>query len=138
MIGALVVLTEGPAMFRKLHDRVEPPGFETKLLRAMPFAAVASLVLPLFVAFAARSYANIAHVENAAKLIKSWDIFAWSVGATLLTAVLTITIGAVVVWIMKGPAYVADAYPVSHAQRPAPRHSRSEKDRLDNGSGSPD
>lgn len=113
-------------MFRKLHERVEPPGFETKLLRAMPFAAVASIAVPLFVAFAARTYANFAHVENAAKFVKSWDIFAWSVGATLLTAVFTVTIGAIVVWVMKGPAYVADSYPVSHAQRPVPRPEKRE------------
>jgi hypothetical protein len=33
--------------------------------------------------------------------------------------VVTVAIGCVVVWVMKGPAYVADAYPVSHANRPA-------------------
>ncbi len=42
----------------------------------------------------------------------------------LITAVFTVAIGCVVVHIMKGPAYVADSLPVSHADAPqkdAPR-----------------
>ena len=55
---------------------------------------------------------------DAAKHIKSVDIFAIATGITFLTAVFTVALGAVIVYIMKGPAYVADAYPVSHADRP--------------------
>lgn len=107
--------------FQKLHNRVAPPGLETRLLKAMPAAALASVALPLLLAGAARAYVPGAGFDNAVKTIKSVDIFAWSVSATLLTAVLTVTIGCIVVWVMKGPAYVADAYPVSHANRPARR-----------------
>jgi len=35
---------------------------------------------------------------------------------------LTVAIGCVIVTIMKGPAYVADAYPVSHRDQPALYH----------------
>ena len=106
-------------VFKKLHERVAPPGLETRLLKAMPFAAALSVGLPLMLALAARVYVNFSHLENSAKFLKSVDIFAWSVGATLVTAVFTVTIGCIVVWVMKGPAYVADSYPVSHAARPA-------------------
>ena len=85
----------------------------------MPVAALASIVLPFSLAWAARLYFPGAGVDNVDKAIKSVDIFAWSLSATLLTAVFTVTIGCVVVWVMKGPAYVADAYPVAHANRPA-------------------
>ena len=105
-------------IFQKLHNRVAPPGLETRLLKAMPAAAVASIVLPLLLAWVARLYVPGAGLDNTVKAIKSVDIFAWSLSATLLTAVLTVTIGCIVVWVMKGPAYVADAYPVSHANRP--------------------
>jgi len=105
-------------LFKKLHERVAPPGFELRLLRALPVAALASIVLPLLMAWGARIYTRHQLVDNAAKWIKSVDIFAWSVSLTLLTAVLTVTIGCIVVWVMKGPAYVADAYPVAHANRP--------------------
>ena len=101
-----------------LHDRVAPPGMEVRLLKALPVAALAAIVLPLLLAVGARVFVQRVAVENSAKAIKSVDIFAWSLSATLLTAVVTVAIGCVVVWIMKGPAYVADAYPVSHAKRP--------------------
>ncbi len=104
--------------FRKLHGRVEPPGIEMKLLKALPYAALASILLPALLAVGARTYSDFAHVENAFKMIRSVDIFAVSIAVTLLTAVFTVAIGCVVVWIMKGPAYVADSYPVSHANRP--------------------
>jgi hypothetical protein len=38
----------------------------------------------------------------------------------LWTLVLTVTIGCVVVWLMKGPAYVADGLEVSHSDNPKP------------------
>ena len=104
--------------FRKLHGRVEPPGIEMKLLKALPFAALASVLLPSLLALGARTYSDFVHVENAFKMVRSVDIFAVSIAVTLLTAVFTVAIGCIVVWIMKGPAYVADSYPVSHANRP--------------------
>lgn len=113
--------------FKKLHERVAPPGLEIRLLKAMPVAALASIVLPLLLAWAARIYVPGAGFANAVKTIKSVDIFAWSVSATLLTAVFTVTIGCIVVWVMKGPAYVADAYPVAHANRPEPRAYRDDE-----------
>ena len=60
----------------------------------------------------------VAHGVNAAKHIQSVDIFAIAIVITFLAAVFTIAIGAFVVHIMKGPAYVADAYSVSHADEP--------------------
>jgi hypothetical protein len=55
---------------------------------------------------------------DSAKHIRSVDIFAIATEITLLVAVFTVAIGCVVVHIMKGPAYVADSLPVSHADRP--------------------
>ena len=40
-------------------------------------------------------------------------IFIW-------TAALTVTIGCIIVWLMKGPAYVADGFEVSHSDQPKP------------------
>lgn len=116
-------------LFRKLHDRVAPPGLEVRLLKAMPAAALASIIVPLSLAWGARVYVADAGFDNAKKAIRSIDIFAWSVSATLLTAVLTVSIGCIVVWVMKGPAYVADAYPVSHANRPARRSLAEDESR---------
>ena len=65
-------------------------------------------------------------MDNAATFVKSFDIFAVSISVTLLTAVFTVAIGCIVVRIMKGPAYVADAYPVSHANRPADERKQAD------------
>ena len=49
-----------------------------------------------------------------------------------LLTVVTVAIGCVVVHIMKGPAYVADGLPVSHADRPKrgrPETEQPENDR---------
>ncbi len=113
---------------RKIHDRVAPPGLETRLLKAMPPAALASIILPVLLALAARAWVERHVFDDPAKVIKSVDIFAWSIGATLLTAVFTVAIGCVVVWVMKGPAYVADSYPVAHANRPSGRDERPSQD----------
>jgi len=42
------------------------------------------------------------------------------------TAVVTVGIGCVIVMIMKGPAYAADSYPVSHSDQPR-RTGRDDK-----------
>jgi hypothetical protein len=39
---------------------------------------------------------------------------------SIWSLVLTVTIGCVIVWLMKGPAYVADGYEVSHSDAPKP------------------
>ncbi len=68
---------------------------------------------------------------NIAKHIKSVDIFAIASAITFFTAVFTVAIGCIIVYIMKGPAYVADAYPLQHSDRPAagPRANASIDDR---------
>jgi hypothetical protein len=63
---------------------------------------------------------------DAAKHIRSVDIFAIAAEVTLITAALTVAIGCVVVHIMKGPAYVADALDVEHADKPKPPPDESE------------
>ena len=101
----------------RIHGRKTPPGLEVQILRRLPRAtllgALAILAMPVIVRF----WPPQAGVD-AAKHILSVDIFAIATGITLITAVVTVAIGCVVVHIMKGPAYVADALPVSHADRP--------------------
>lgn len=46
------------------------------------------------------------------------DIVAISILVLHRTAVLTVAIAAFIVMVMKGPAYVADAYPVDDSESP--------------------
>ena len=50
--------------------------------------------------------------------VRSYSPLIYVGAITLLVAVFTVAIGCVVVHIMKGPAYVADSLPVSHADQP--------------------
>jgi hypothetical protein len=53
------------------------------------------------------------------------DIYAISVLVLHWTVVFTVAIGAFIVMVMKGPAYVADAYVLDDADTPAAPASRT-------------
>jgi hypothetical protein len=101
----------------KIHGRKTPPGLEVRILKMLPritlVGTLAILALPVIVRFWPAQPG-----VDAAKHIKSVEIFAIATEITLITAVVTVAIGCIVVHIMKGPAYVADGLPVSHADRP--------------------
>lgn len=103
---------------RRLHGRRTPRGLELQILRRLPRITLAGLLLPLALSLLVRVFPPESAVDPA-KHIKSVDIFAISTAVTFLTAVFTVTIGCIVVYIMKGPAYLADSYPVEHSDRPA-------------------
>lgn len=105
-------------LFNKLHGRREPPGLEWQILKKLPKVTLVGLMIPVALAILVRMLPPEPGV-NIAKHIRSVDIFAIASAITFFTAVFTIAIGCVIVYIMKGPAYVADAYPLQHSDRPA-------------------
>jgi hypothetical protein len=117
-------------LFNKLHGRREPPGLEWQILRQLPKVALAGLMIPVALAILVRIVPAEPGV-NIAKHIKSVDIFAIASAITFFTAVVTVAIGCIIVYIMKGPAYVADAYPLQHSDRPetGPAANRDADDR---------
>ncbi len=115
-------------LFRKLHGRLTPHGLELRILRRLPRIALVGSLLPVALAVLVRVMPSEPGVDRA-KHIKSVDIFAIATEITFLTAVFTVAIGCVVVYVMKGPAYVADSYPVEHADRPAAKHDDSAEPR---------
>ena len=95
-----------------------PAGFELRLLRMMPTVWLAGALLPALMAFAAR---YLLTGDTAAELARNIQMFDYAmIGLVILlwTLVLTVTIGCIIVWLMKGPAYVADGYEVSHSDKP--------------------
>ncbi|MGB5333675.1 MAG: hypothetical protein WBN05_14150 [Woeseiaceae bacterium] len=103
--------------FKRLHDRCEPPGLERAILRLLPKALLIGTMIPLSLSVFVRVLPP-ANSTDLAKSILSVDIFSFATALTFWVAALTVAIGCVVVSIMKGPGYVADAYPVAHASRP--------------------
>jgi hypothetical protein len=87
-------------------------------LRKLPKITLVGLMMPVALAILVRWMPPEPGV-NFAKHVKSVDIFAIATAITFFTAVFTVAIGCVIVYIMKGPAYVADAYPLPHSDRPA-------------------
>lgn len=105
-------------LFRKVHGRVEPPGLEWKILSKLPRMALVATAIPLLLASLARITISDGTAGEIAKQIRSVDIFCIASLITIWTTVLTVGIGCIVVFIMKGPAYAADSYEVPHSDRP--------------------
>ncbi len=105
--------------FRKLHGRQAPAGIELQLLRKMPLILLLGTATPLAAALAIRWFVSPSATGDVEKLIASVDIFLIAAVITFWTAVVTVSIACFIIFVMKGPAYVADAYPLEDARRPA-------------------
>ena len=111
--------------FTKLKERQTPPGLESRLLRRLPLIVFVGSLVPLALSVLVRILPTQPGVDPA-KHIKTVDIFAIATELTFLTAMLTIAIGCIVVHIMKGPAYVWDAYHLDDADKPGSSTSRDQ------------
>ena len=109
--------------FNHLPGYVRTPyGLERSILRRVPSVLLAGTVIPAIV-FLALWLTQSADM-TAADQRTFWQLGYVMLGFVILhwTLVFTVAIGCVIVMIMKGPAYVADAYPVSHRDHPAMVH----------------
>ncbi len=88
-----------------------PPGFEWVLWKRLPAILVWGTAVPMVLALALWWVAP--SPPSAADERDLWLLMYELVGLVVLhwTLVLTVAIGCVIVMVMKGPAYVADAYP---------------------------
>ncbi len=105
--------------FRKLPGFVtSAPGLEWALWRLLPALLLWGTLLPLLIAgvrWWAAPHTSGAGTD-AALLLWTYKV----IGAVVLhwTLILTLAIGCWIVIVMKGPAYVADAYPMPDADAP--------------------
>lgn len=105
--------------FRKLPGFQRTPyGFEWRLLRLMPRFGVAGTLLAASMAVAARLLLTAATPAELERNLMRFDFVMIGLVVFLWTLVLTVSIGCVIVWLMKGPAYVADGLDVSHSDQP--------------------
>jgi len=97
--------------FNKLPGNVKtPPGLEREILRLLPRILALGTVLLCTLSAAARLFPQDGSVAEVTTWITSVDIYVISALVLHWTSGLTVGIGAFVVLVMKGPAYVADAY----------------------------
>ena len=97
-----------------------PAGLEWALLHRLPMFAVAGIVVPLLCVGVLRLAAGWDSGVVSAKLAMSIEIALASLVILYWTIVFTVALGCVIVMIAKGPAYVADAYPLPDAEAPLP------------------
>jgi hypothetical protein len=92
-------------------------GLEWVIWRKLPLIFLVGTALPLL-GLAVLHW--LAEPSNAAaqRSLQMADYIVIGVLVFHWTAVITVGIGCVIVMIMKGPAYAADSYPVSHSDQP--------------------
>ena len=119
------------SLFRKLPGfERSPPGLERRILGQLPNALMAGTAIPLFCYLFAWYTPSPAAGTSVDKYLADVAILATAVVVTVWTAVFTLAIGCIVVTLMKGPAYVADQYPLSDADEP---RSRARADKAEGG-----
>jgi len=97
-------------LFNKLPGFVRsPPGLEQRIWRRLPAILLWGTLLPLGLAGLNRALAEPGAGDRALLL---WDYTMFGVVMLHWMLVLTLAIGCFIVRVMKGPAYVADAYPM--------------------------
>ncbi|MGB5440638.1 MAG: hypothetical protein WBN57_09770 [Gammaproteobacteria bacterium] len=100
------------------NSRRHAAGLEWVVLKKLPAVLLVGTLLPLFISLAMRFFPQDGTSSEIAKQVKLVDIMTIATVATVWMSVFTVAIGCCVVVIMKGPAYVADAYEVPDSDRP--------------------
>lgn len=108
-------------LFNKLPGFVRsPPGLERVILGRMPTLFMAGVALVLAPSMLLRLYDSVwgQDAPPLAELMRTVDIYAMSALLLYFNLALVTALGAFIIMVMKGPAYVADAYPLIDADAP--------------------
>jgi hypothetical protein len=97
---------------------VTPPGMERKVLALLPKALLVGSLLLGIPSLIARWLLLIAPHLAATTLVSTVDIYGISLLFLHWAVILTVAIAAFIVLVMKGPAYVADPYPLIETDTP--------------------
>ena len=95
-----------------------PPGQERNILRMLPRILVLGTLVLGIPSLAARVFISSGTETEIATAIITVDIYGISLIVLHWTVVFTVAIGAFIVVVMKGPAYVADPYPLEDSEHP--------------------
>ncbi len=112
-------------LFKKLHHRKYVPGLEWVILKKLPLYLLGGTLVPAFMSVLARFGPFADMTSDPYKMVMGIDILAIAIVITVWTAVFTVAIGCFIVWVMKGPTYVADSYELQDSERPRRDDERS-------------
>lgn len=96
-----------------------PPGVERAVLRALPTALWSGTLLLCLPSLAIHAWAWLADSAEPFRQLMMVDIYSLSAIILHWTVLFTVAIAAFIVMMMKGPAYVADAYPLDDRETPS-------------------
>ena len=109
------------ALISKLPGyRTAPPGLERTTLRLLPAALAVGLAIFMSPSVLLRILPWDMHPIALAELIAKADMYAAGCMLAYWNLLIFIAFAALIVVLMKGPAYVADAYPLVDADFPRP------------------
>lgn len=103
---------------KKLHNRHSPAGLEWVILKKLPMVLLGGICIPVFMSIIVRLFPIAESATEIARHQTSIDILSVALFIVMLISVVTVAIGCVIVVLMKGPAYVADAYKLEDSERP--------------------
>jgi len=103
---------------KKIDNQRYVPGLEWVILKKLPKYLLAGTLIPALMSLFVRFYPLQGLTDDVVKQQMSIDILSIAIVLTVWTAIFTIAIGCVVVWIMKGPTYVADSYELQDSNHP--------------------
>ena len=95
-----------------------PPGIEQAILRRLPELLLLGLAAIGAPSLLIRMLPYSGSVHEWQSAITMFDIVAIACGVFYITMLLTLGLGAFIVKLMKGPAYVADAYSLIDSDQP--------------------
>jgi hypothetical protein len=95
-----------------------PPGMERTVLRGLPTALWSGTLLLCLPSLAIHAWAWQTDSAETLQQLTMIDIYAVSASILYWNVLLTAAIAAFIVMVMKGPAYVADAYPLDDNDAP--------------------
>ena len=106
------------------HSRRAPSGLEWVVLKKLPIVLLGGTLVPAFFSALSHAFPPNGPPVMVARHLTSLDIFAIASVLTVWMTVLTVAIACLIVVVMKGPAYVADAYPLSDSDYPRDARNR--------------
>ena len=105
---------------KKLHNKRYPSGLEWVVLKKIPYLFAASVFIPGFMLIISRYFPFDGPAYEVVRMQVSIDFLAIATFFTSMSLLLVVGILCITICLMKGPAYVADAYPLNDADEPDP------------------
>src|SRR5690606_14306196 len=100
--------------------RTAEPGWERIILRRLAPALAIGLALIMTPSVLLRVLPWAMHALKISELISKSDIYAIAAMWVFFNVLVFVAFYCIIIMLMKGPAYVADAYPLSDAERLRP------------------